>query len=164
MPRNPPSLAASATCWLISRSQLLKAAASPGAFASTTAPALRRVSMHFALISAGLLPANCSNRPYAQLGTCGRLATAIGDAGQNYIVERELTLCRSIVDRERQNPPVGQPDTPRLAFRAGRFLQHGGTRPVHVIKWHPCSRERPLPCWPFVARPRVGFDALNGLR
>jgi hypothetical protein len=35
----------------------LKATASPGAFASTTAPALRSVSMHFALISAGLLPA-----------------------------------------------------------------------------------------------------------
>src|SRR5262249_15394597 len=40
MPRNPPSLAASATCWLIWHSQPLKAAASPGALASTTGPRL----------------------------------------------------------------------------------------------------------------------------
>src|SRR5262245_4419433 len=58
MPRNPPSLEASATCWLIWRSQPLKAAASPGALASTTAPACRSVSMHLALISLGLLPAS----------------------------------------------------------------------------------------------------------
>src|SRR5262245_11989788 len=63
MPRNPPSLDASATCWLIWRSQPLNAAASPGAFASTTAPACRNVSMHLALISAGLLPVSCSFRP-----------------------------------------------------------------------------------------------------
>src|SRR5262245_52361824 len=47
-PRNPPSIDASATCWLIWRSQPLKAAASPGALASTTAPARRSVSMHLA--------------------------------------------------------------------------------------------------------------------
>src|SRR6478672_12347852 len=63
MPRNPPSLAASATCWLIWRSQPLKAAASPGALASTTALACRSVSMHLALISEGLLPVNFSFRP-----------------------------------------------------------------------------------------------------
>src|SRR5262245_42582974 len=63
MPRNPPSLDASATCWLIRRSQPLKAAASPGALASTTAPACRSVSMHLALISLGLLPVNLSFRP-----------------------------------------------------------------------------------------------------
>src|SRR6516165_6626903 len=63
MPRNPPSLEASATCWLIWRSQPLKAAASPGALASTTAPACRSVSMHLALISPGLLPLNLSFRP-----------------------------------------------------------------------------------------------------
>src|SRR5262245_38652062 len=63
MPRNPPSLDASATCWLIWRSQPLNAAASPGALASTTAPACRSVSMHLALISAGLLPVNFSLRP-----------------------------------------------------------------------------------------------------
>src|SRR6516165_5537180 len=63
MPRNPPSLEASATCWLIWRSQPLKAAASPGALASTTAPACRSVSMHLALISAGLLPVSFSFRP-----------------------------------------------------------------------------------------------------
>src|SRR5438874_7630735 len=63
MPRNPPSLEASATCWLIWRSQPLKAAASAGALASTTAPACRSGSMHLALISAGLLPVNFSLRP-----------------------------------------------------------------------------------------------------
>src|SRR6516165_2360174 len=63
MPRNPPSLEASATCWLIWRSQPLKAAVSPGALASTTAPACRSVSMHLALISLGLLPVNLSFRP-----------------------------------------------------------------------------------------------------
>src|SRR5256884_927669 len=63
MPRNPPSLDASATWWLIWRSQPLKAAASPGALASTTAPACCSVSMHLALISAGLLPVNFSLRP-----------------------------------------------------------------------------------------------------
>src|SRR5262249_41447625 len=63
MPRNPPPLEASATCWLIWRSQPLKAAASPGALASTTAPACRSVSMHLALISAGLLPVSFSFRP-----------------------------------------------------------------------------------------------------
>src|SRR5262245_57226410 len=63
MPRNPPSLEASATCWLIWRSQPLKAAASFGALASTTAPACRSVSMHLALISAGLLPVSFSFRP-----------------------------------------------------------------------------------------------------
>src|SRR5262249_41860046 len=63
MPRNPPSLEASATCWLIWRSQPLKAAASPGALASTTAPACRSVSMHLALISTGLLPVTFPSRP-----------------------------------------------------------------------------------------------------
>jgi hypothetical protein len=36
IPRNPPSVDASATLWLIWRNQLLKAVASPGAFASRT--------------------------------------------------------------------------------------------------------------------------------
>src|SRR5262249_50418765 len=63
MPRNPPSLDASATCWLIWRNQPLKAAASPSALASTTAPACRSVSIHLALISEGLLPVNFCLRP-----------------------------------------------------------------------------------------------------
>jgi hypothetical protein len=63
MPRNPPSVAASATCWLIWRSQPLKAAASPGALVSTTAPACRSVSIHLALISPALLPVSCSLTP-----------------------------------------------------------------------------------------------------
>src|SRR5262245_35754031 len=62
-PRNPPSVDASATCWLIWRSQALKAAASPGALASSTAPACRSVSMHLALISPGLLPVSSFLRP-----------------------------------------------------------------------------------------------------
>src|SRR5262245_44229948 len=62
-PRNPPSVDASATCWLIWRSQPLKAAASPDALASTTAPACRSVSMHLALISPGLLPVSSFLRP-----------------------------------------------------------------------------------------------------
>ena len=43
-PRNDPSTAASATFWLISRSQVLKAAASLGALASTMAEAYRRLA------------------------------------------------------------------------------------------------------------------------
>src|SRR5262245_41937434 len=62
-PRNPPSVDASATCWLIWRSQPLNAAASPGALASTTAPARRSVSMHLALISPGLPPVSSFLRP-----------------------------------------------------------------------------------------------------
>src|SRR5262249_16307100 len=45
------------------RSQPLKAAVSPGALASTTAPACRSVSMHLALISLGLLPVSFCFRP-----------------------------------------------------------------------------------------------------
>src|SRR4029077_3381092 len=63
LPRNPPSLDASATCWLICRSQPLKATVSPGAFASITAAACRSVSMHLSLISAGLLPLSLSFKP-----------------------------------------------------------------------------------------------------
>src|SRR5262252_5072084 len=74
------------------------------------------------------------HRPYAQVGTCASLPAAVGNAGQNHIIERELALCGSIVDREWQNPPVGQSDTPRLALIAGRFLQDDGGGPVHVIK------------------------------
>src|SRR5262249_11268979 len=62
-PRNPPSVDASAPCWLIWRSQALQAASSPGALASTTAPACRSVSMHLALISPGLLPVSSFLRP-----------------------------------------------------------------------------------------------------
>src|SRR6516165_5148469 len=67
--------------------------------------------------------------------------------------------CARILERERQIAPVGQPDTPRLALLAGRFLQHDGGRPVHIIKWQPRSRERPLPSRPLVAGPVVGLDA-----
>ena len=79
-------------------------------------------------------------------------------------MDRELTLRGSIVDREWHNPPIREPDAPRLAFRAGRFLQHDGGAPMHVIKWQPCSRERPLPNRPFVPRPILGFDAFHALR
>ena len=99
------------------------------------------------------------HRPYAQVGTCGRLPAAVTHAGQDHIVERELALCGRIVERERQNAPVGQPDTPRLALLAGRFLQHDGGRPVHIIKWQPRSRERPLPSRPLVAGFLVSLDA-----
>ncbi len=58
MPRNPPSLAASATCWLICRSHPLNAAASSRALGRPAPPTWRSVSRHLALISAGLLPAN----------------------------------------------------------------------------------------------------------
>ena len=78
---------------------------------------------------------------------------------QDHIIERELALRGGIVERERQNAPVGQADTPRLAFLAGRFLQHNGGRPVHVIKRQPRSCERPLPHRPLVAGPLVGLDA-----
>src|SRR6516225_3018147 len=63
IPRKPPSGAASATCWLIWRSHPLKAAASPGAFASTTAPACRSVSIHLAVISADFKPRSFSFNP-----------------------------------------------------------------------------------------------------
>src|SRR5262249_3278783 len=99
-----------------------------------------------------------------EVSTCGCLAPAVRSGGQDDSVDRELTLRGSIVDREWHNPPVGEPDTPRLALRAGRLLQHDGRRPVHVIKRQPCSRERPLPSRLFVARSLAGFDALDGLR
>ena len=60
MPRKPPSLAASAMRWLTWRSHPLNATASLGAFASTSAETCRRVSIHFCLISAGLLAMNCA--------------------------------------------------------------------------------------------------------
>ena len=47
------------------------------------------------------------HRPHAQVGTCSCLAPAVRHAGQDDIVERELTLRGSILDRERHNPPVG---------------------------------------------------------
>src|SRR5271169_5002733 len=62
-PRNPPSLDASATCWLICCNQPLKAAASPGALVSIIAAVCRSISMHLSLISAGLLPLNLSFKP-----------------------------------------------------------------------------------------------------
>src|SRR5215475_7480700 len=57
-PRNPPSLDASATCWLICCSHPLYAEESPGALASTIAAASRNVSIHLSLIWAGLLSLN----------------------------------------------------------------------------------------------------------
>ena len=43
-PRKPPSMEASATFWLMPRSQAVKAAASPGALVSTIAETSRRLS------------------------------------------------------------------------------------------------------------------------
>ena len=68
MPRKPPSLAASATCWLICRSQPLKAAASPGALVSTNAPACRSVSTHLSLISAGFQSVVTDAQPVVRQG------------------------------------------------------------------------------------------------
>src|SRR5262249_19454268 len=70
--------------------------------------------------AAGLVLQNdhCSlhHRPYAQVGTCGRLAASVGHAGQDHIVERELALRGRIVDRELQNTPVSEANTPSLAL------------------------------------------------
>src|SRR5258705_5140417 len=64
MPRKPPPpLAAWAVPGLIVRSQLLKAAASPGAFAANTAETWRRASIDLVLTSAGWLLANLALRP-----------------------------------------------------------------------------------------------------
>src|SRR5258705_8437504 len=64
MPRKPPPpLAAWAVPGLIVRSQLLKAAASPGAFAANPAETWRRPSIDLVLTSAGWLLANLALRP-----------------------------------------------------------------------------------------------------
>src|SRR5262249_12002300 len=54
MPRKPPSLAASATCWPMLSSQVLKAAASPGALALRSAPTWPRPAITLLFTSAGL--------------------------------------------------------------------------------------------------------------
>ena len=58
------------------------------------------------------------DRPHAQLGARAPLALALAHADQDHVVERELALRGGVVDRERHDAPVGEPDAPRLALLA----------------------------------------------
>src|SRR5688500_5196955 len=71
-PRNPPSLAASATRWAVSVSQALNTGASSGALAARSAATCRKVSSERALTSPGvprasraLTPSRAAARPSA---------------------------------------------------------------------------------------------------
>ena len=63
IPRNPPSVDASATLWLIWRNQFLKAAASLGAFALRMPSTFPRIWMQAFFTSAAFLPLNFSFKP-----------------------------------------------------------------------------------------------------
>src|SRR4029077_15269585 len=70
---------------------------------------------------------------HPQLGPHRDLVLALYQVDEDDVVESELALGRAVC-RERDDMPVGESDSPTIAFPAARPLHHNSRRPMDIVE------------------------------